>query len=218
MNKNISGKVFYYIGEVIVVIIGIFIAFQLNNFKENIQSVKEETKALKRISADLQTEKFILQDYLTKVKYSRKYLKEIVYDGKRDNLDSILFHLGQTFIHYKMNSEYINLKYSGRLNLISNDTLRYNLVRFYEGYYTIYDELAQRHKSYVSEHLEEYFINEFPSDTTYIIDPKRVKDKLEQEKFRNLIIDQMSFYGALSQTINIEVVDQLNKMVRKEFE
>ena len=56
-NQEITKKISHYIGEIIVVTIGIFIAFQLNNYSENKKTKNSEISSLKRLVSDLETEK-----------------------------------------------------------------------------------------------------------------------------------------------------------------
>ena len=155
--QKLSKSIFYFISEIVIVTIGIFIAIQLNNLNENKKNKIEEKQALSRILSDLHTEKLVLKQTLDRIKSSESYLKSIVYQSNRKNLDSLYYKIGNIFIHYPMNSEYINLKYSGKLSLISNDTIRYNLVNYYEVYYTVYKEISDDHKLFMNTKLRSTF-------------------------------------------------------------
>ena len=64
LNKNKTIKsLLYYIGEVAVVTIGIFVAIQLNNLNEEYKNEKEGAKSLERIHTDLQSEKMMIESY-----------------------------------------------------------------------------------------------------------------------------------------------------------
>ncbi len=215
--RKVVKSIAYYIGEVSIVIIGIFVAIQLNNYNERLKNKEESNRSLKRISSDLKMEKMLLDRYKEHFKKNGNELKDIVYNKKQDNLDSILYYMEVSFVHYKMNSEYINLKYSGKLNLISNDTLRYNLVNFYEGNYTFYDQIAVQHKRFVDGELRGYISKEFPSDTTYIIPANLVKEKLKDMKFIGLIKDQISSYKEIDKVIKTSIIDSLISKIKKEI-
>jgi hypothetical protein len=215
--RSITRTILHYFGEVIVVIIGIFIAFQLNNLKESNKSAEEEQKSLKRMASDLLIEEYVLKNYKKQFKKSAKYLKDIVYYDKRENLDSIVFHLAQIFVRYKMNSEYVSLKYSGRLSQISNDSLRHKIVSYYEGIYTVLDELSKNHKDYNSKYIENYLLTKFPSDTAFIVDPSIVEKRLGDQVFRNILIDQLAIYKNISNNLYIHEVEALRKAIQKEI-
>jgi hypothetical protein len=213
LNKQkISKTVIYYVSEVLIVIVGIFIAIQLNNWNENEKNKEDAINSLKRIKTDLNTEKFVLEDFKKDFNNSRNYLINVAYNNNMSNLDSISQHF-EAFIHYKMNSEYINLKYSGKLNLITNDKLRYNLVNYYEVYYAVYEEISEFHKTFINGRVEDYFLNEFPSDTTSLLNSEIVKLKLKDKMFQNLIKEQISSINFLNDNVKTERIDSLTKWI-----
>ena len=213
LNKQkISKTVIYYVSEVLIVIVGIFIAIQLNNWNENEKNKEDAINSLKRIKTDLNTEKFVLEDFKKDFNNSRNYLINVAYNNNMSNLDSISQHF-EAFIHYKMNSEYINLKYSGKLNLITNDKLRYNLVNYYEVYYAVYEEISEFHKTFINGRVEDYFQNEFPSDTTSLLNSEIVKLKLKDKMFQNLIKEQISSINFLNDKVKTERIDSLTKWI-----
>ena len=215
--KKLTRSLFYYLAEIVIVVAGIFIAILLNNWNEQRKKEEDSQQSLKRIATDLRTEKFVLNQFKKQLSYSRKYLKDIIYYDKKDHLDSLYFHLNHAFRHYKMNAEYINLKYSGKLGLIPNDVLRYNIVNYYEVYYALYQEISEGHKKFVNEDLHQYLQKEFPSDTTYLADAKLVKQKLKDLTLVNLVKDQITTYGYLNQRIQTTLIDTLLKRIKKEM-
>ncbi|BCY28601.1 hypothetical protein [Flavobacterium okayamense] len=215
--KEVTKNFRYYFAEIIVVVIGIFIAIQLNNLNENRKSKKEEQKSLKRIYSDLETEKKLLQASVNEIKKSSSFLKEVVFENKRDNLDSLYIHASQTFFHYKFNSEYINLKYSGKLNLITNERLRFLLVRYYEAGYTFYQETSKLHRKFTEEKINTYFKDEFPRDTTNLLQSKLVFDKLKSQKLTNILIDQLNEYNYLLGGIRVNETEFLLETIKNEI-
>ena len=129
--KEIKNYLLYALGEIILVVLGILIALYISNWNEINKIKNKSNKSLERIKTDLETEAYVLKDFKKRYNYSKKYLKKILYEGDTNNIDSIRFHFGP-FVHYKMNTEYSNLKSSGQLNLISNKKLRNNIVNYME--------------------------------------------------------------------------------------
>lgn len=215
--RKIKKSLLYYIGEIAIVTIGIFIAIQFNNLNENIKHSKEGIVSLKRIHIDLQVEKYMIEAYKRRLLNSTQYLKEVLYNDNFNNLDSILYHTTHYFTHYKMNAEYVNLKSSGKLHLISNDTLRHNLVRYYEGYYAIYKQISERQKKIVDDYVITYIQTEFPSDTTSLVNPEFVKLKLEDKRFKNIIIDQFANYRSTHSHLKTRTIDNLIEMIENEI-
>ncbi len=225
MEKNKTGKpafavgryLKYAIGEIVLVVIGILIALGINNWNEVRNNKVEATKSFKRILSDLETEKLMLESSKKQFKKSRKYLIDVVYNEKREGLDSIASNF-LPFIHINSNSEYINLKSSGKLNLITNDKLRYRLVNFYEVYYNYYKEISELNKKLLYDgRAFQYFNNEFPTDTTNLLNPETVKQKLKDDKFKYIINDQIISYHDLIKNLNTQIIDSLTKMIKDEI-
>jgi hypothetical protein len=215
-SRKIRNYLAYSIGEIILVVIGILIAVYINNWDLNQLKQDNGVKALKIVKRDLQTEKYVLEDFKKRYSYTRKYLIDILYNNKTDNLDSLKFHFGP-YVHYKMNSEYISLKSSGKLNLISNSKLRSKLVNFYEVYYSIYKELEEEHKFFIDKRVNDYFFNQFPSDTSNFVDPKFVETKLNDQTFKKILDQQITSLQYISENFYIEKIDELIKIITEEL-
>jgi hypothetical protein len=138
MEKNKTGRYLKYaIGEIILVVFGILIALQINKWNTG------------RINNDL--EKFYIQGIIHDIE------SDLVKLNRQIFLDSIKVLSGNFLLNHFKNptlkndsiilSNFINLlpatyyqqnnivfediKFSGRLNIISNDTLRNNIQRYY---------------------------------------------------------------------------------------
>jgi len=215
-SRKIRNYLAYSIGEIILVVIGILIAVYINNWDLNQLKQDNGVKALKIVKRDLQTEKYVLESFKKRYSYTRKYLIDILYNNKTDNLDSLKFHFGP-YVHYKMNSEYISLKSSGKLNLISNSKLRSKLVNFYEVYYSIYKELEDEHKFFIDKRVNDYFFNQFPSDTSNFVDSKFVKSKLNDQTFKKILDQQITSLQYITENFYIEKIDELIKIITEEL-
>jgi hypothetical protein len=215
-SQKIRNYLAYSIGEIILVVIGILIAVYINNWDLNQLKQDNGVKALKIVKRDLQTEKYVLEDFKKRYSYTRKYLIDILYNNKTDNLDSLKFHFGP-YVHYKMNSEYISLKSSGKLNLISNSKLRSKLVNFYEVYYSIYKELEDEHKFFIDKRVNDYFFNQFPSDTSNFVDSEFVKSKLNDQTFKKILDQQITSLQYITENFYIEKIDELIKEITEEL-
>jgi hypothetical protein len=215
-SRKIRNYLAYSIGEIILVVIGILIAVYINNWDLNQLKQGNGVKALKIVKRDLQTEKYVLEDFKKRYSYTRKYLIDILYNNKTDNLDSLKFHFGP-YVHYKMNSEYISLKSSGKLNLISNSKLRSKLVNFYEVYYSIYKELEDEHKFFIDKRVNDYFFNQFPSDTSNFVDSEFVKSKLNDQTFKKILDQQITSLQYITENFYIEKIDELIKEITEEL-
>ena len=136
MEKNKTGKYFKYaIGEIVLVVIGILIALQINNWNEKRKLEVEEVKFLKNFKqsliSDIEFNDFRFDKYeLTKESISF-LLNHIEQDLQYQ--DSLKYHFGritQTWTP-KINTEVFEALKANDLNLISNDGLRDKLISYY---------------------------------------------------------------------------------------
>ena len=144
MEKNKSGKYFKYaIGEIILVVIGILIALQINNWNEVRKSKTKGTTILKEIRSDMLKDLEIIEDlkpywgreimYFKKVFPSFKPRKEIAIFADIDTISQISY--SQLFgydMPFRSNiSAFSSMIADGNSDLITNDTLFSKIQRFY---------------------------------------------------------------------------------------
>jgi hypothetical protein len=137
--ENKTGKYFKYaIGEILLVVIGILIALQINNWNEERKSKKLEkvflTQILKSLKSDLGRTRGI---YKFRALEKNNAISQLINELNQENLphDSILYPLfnkiGITLSFNYDKGAYESLKSQG-LNIIQNDSLRQKIVRIYE--------------------------------------------------------------------------------------
>jgi len=134
--ENKTGKYFKYaIGEIILVVIGILIALQINNWNEERKQTKEEIETLKNIKSDFENTIVEFEENngfrkriiaTIRVFYNLIHTKQNNYSNQQ--LDSLM---GNLFINptYNGQSETLNILFnSGKINIISNDSIKNALV------------------------------------------------------------------------------------------
>ena len=128
----------YAIGEVVLVVFGILIAFQIDNWNESKKTESEELRYLERLKTDL------IQDSLyfnQRIEKSRKSIEnnseaiKIAYQSQRNSKDfQDLLNL------YAFNAEYLTIQdnsfvemtSAGKLNILKNEQLKIEIVRYYK--------------------------------------------------------------------------------------
>ena len=137
ISKNkISNYFFYAIGEIVLVVLGILIALQINNWNEHRKVESEELRLLEEIKANLETtfNNFILDTIYNSntVSYYRKinhYIeKDLPYNSE---LDSAFAAVGLFSSPYTINTAYKTLLSKG-IDIIKNKTLKEKISNFYE--------------------------------------------------------------------------------------
>jgi hypothetical protein len=137
METGKTGKYFKYaIGEIILVVIGILIALQINNWNENRKLQKEELKLLQDIKANIKaTLKDFEFDTLTNTQQIQQYQK-IEQSIQKDlpyttDLDSAFGVLTLWNGPYIITTAYKTLQSKG-LDLIKNESLKNEINKMYE--------------------------------------------------------------------------------------
>ena len=129
----------YAVGEIVLVVIGILIALQINNWNQAIQEQKTVTTYLKGIHEDLATQAVSIEEtiplnenvILTINAIIDDYLK---HDGFKAN-DSLLSQINKVLNTpgpIEIKTSFTELLNSGDLGLIKNNKLRKNIVLFYQ--------------------------------------------------------------------------------------
>jgi len=137
MEKNKTGKYFKYaIGEIILVVIGILIALQINNWNEKSKLKNEEIKLLKEIRSALISDKEDSSSNISEHSSAAKSCSILInhISNKLPYNDSLDFHFANAlnttrFVH--TSSPYETLKIKGP-DLIENDSLRLMLGEYYD--------------------------------------------------------------------------------------
>ncbi|AZQ43693.1 DUF6090 family protein [Nonlabens ponticola] len=216
--RKIAKNILYFLSEIVVVVIGIFIAFQLTEWKEKKQNSEKEIVALQRIQNDLKSDVAVFLFQQKDLIKNSDYLKDVLYHDKTDNLDSLRLKATSYYAHLKFNSEYVSLKSSGNLNLIKNDSLRGSIVAYYEANYGLFDEVADGHKNLVNTTIEPYLIQNFVIDSTYLVDPKVVKAKLEHPMFINILTNQIAYTKVLTEGLTERPAKSIIKFIDQKLD
>ena len=137
MGKNKTGKYFKYaIGEIILVVIGILIALQINNWNENRKLLKLEINLLIDVKSNLEANKKMLETGLMFNQKTKDDFEIILnYMDKDLSYDSIV----KTAFHTIRNwhspfftfTAYESLKSKG-LDIINNDEIKKEIAYMYE--------------------------------------------------------------------------------------
>ncbi|MDT0558187.1 DUF6090 family protein [Ichthyenterobacterium sp. W332] len=140
METGKTGKYFKYaIGEIILVMIGILLALQVNNWNNNRIDAKREANYIKNIERDLNNQLKAIQtqiDFEAEVADNCKLALKSYNDTNALKIDSTFaVALGsistrRTFLN--PNPAYIELISSGNIELLKNETFKDKLINYYE--------------------------------------------------------------------------------------
>lgn len=139
LENKISKYLLYAIGEIVLVVIGILIALQINNKNENEKLVQKEIEILQLFQESLTTDLVRFKTVSLFYKNSKKSIERVL-KHLENNLpyeDTLASDFFNTTITYEQSSfidgPFETLKSSG-LELISNTTLRLKIVDVYDNW------------------------------------------------------------------------------------
>ncbi|WP_179345516.1 DUF6090 family protein [Winogradskyella ursingii] len=131
-----SKYLLYAIGEIVLVVIGILIALQINNWNEERKDNAFEKEILSQIRANLIQDRENLNDIKTWHQRAFDASQKLVDDSLRNkNFDSVPYWLGEV-VHFSrfqsLTNSYEALKSAG-LQTVKDKELRKNLGVYYDG-------------------------------------------------------------------------------------
>jgi len=140
--NKFSRYLLYAIGEIILVVIGILIALQINNSNESKKQRERELHYLKNLKTDLQLNIEHLDNYITTRDAAinsantiiAHYEGEPIKDLEEFNVHTVNIYTWQKFT--QINNTFQELMNSGNLALISNDSIK-NILLNLESLYSM---------------------------------------------------------------------------------
>jgi len=127
----------YAIGEILLVVIGILIALQVNNWNEHQKQKKQETIDLQNLSIDLKKQIKSLDYYISFEDVIIQDCKDIVAHYEQNSgikkMDSIFPKINDLSIRMTFtnsNTTLLEMINSGEINIINNETLKKELMEF----------------------------------------------------------------------------------------
>jgi len=150
VSKHLKKNWFKYMLETVVVIVGVLIAFSLNDWNESIKERRFEVQMLKELNGSLQNNVEYLERAIRRNDEARRSCDLIIeyFDSELPYHDSLDHHFSTSLFWFYPsleNTAYESLKSYG-LHLISNDSIREKLGDIYE--WTFIDLFSQRQDEY----------------------------------------------------------------------
>jgi hypothetical protein len=224
--ENKTGKYFKYaIGEIVLVVIGILIALQINNWNENRITSKEEIHVLEALKIGLEADLADLKFNEKSIQSSIASANKVIY-SLENNLpykDSIPDYIGDMMfpvVFVKSTSAFETLKSKG-INLIKNDALRSEIISVYDSGYSFFISEESRIVLDEAERaLRELFSTRFEESYVYDFNEPNYKPRLTPLNYETLKTDQefkyfiKSYKNRLNLLLNFHYQSKLLKVVK----
>ncbi len=160
--NKFSKYVLYALGEILLVIIGILIALNINNWNEESKLKKEEIKSLKHFRVTVMQDLYINSWHIQQFDLAKNSIDVLIKHMESDlpYKDSLKFHFAYTTQNWK---PYINYDAYEKLksiefNLISNEELRNEIVSYYSFADDVFSPLFDRYFD-IMEHAQRNIYN-----------------------------------------------------------
>mgnify|MGYP003630085043 CR=1 FL=1 len=139
IEQNKTSKYFKYaIGEIILVVIGILIALQINTWKDDAKNKEVELSYLEGIRNNLDQDIYDLNELIGKdtLKFGMYTTLLRSFTDKNINKYSggFIYAIGQSYVTHTFNGNSIvfeDMKSSGKINFIQSDVVRFSILEYY---------------------------------------------------------------------------------------
>jgi len=215
VENKFSTYLIYAIGEIILVVIGILIALQINNWNQNKQLKKEELKTLKSLYESIKINIVEFDHILNAQILRNKSLQEVLFievsNQQLIHLDSLITTNVVNHTFDPSTGIYNSMINSGKIGLISNDSLKNRISKLYDSV-NDYQESEDEITEYTKEHLEKYFID------NYNINPEvlaRLRERTEGEEERDKASYTKTFKSQKVKNMYILLLNKMSEVITK---
>jgi len=209
--EKVKKYTLYAVGEIFLVMVGILLALQVNNWNQNRLDRKQEVQLLRQIKADLETNSVEIESMRAKMETTKSAADSLL-KGFRTKLEirGIAFHtslLHRRFFFTMASSGYSQM--SGSLGaLIQNSELRNSIAQLYEVDFRdiqtrqemlsnhIDNNLSpQSNKLFVIKQRMEFKIPDFDEFSMDFYEPKNYEKLVYNTEYANTVIIQKKMYN-----------------------
>ncbi len=187
-----SRYLLYAIGEIILVVVGILIALQINNWNERRMAHKEEVKLYRNIRQQVLDDKEELQemkDFNALNTYWFENANQIIQNNNRIGMDTLAYYaimLSQYSDFSGSGNIFETLVNSGDLKLIRNDEVPRKIKKL-ENTYNYIDKLERIHEDLIMEEVPKELRGVIQYNTLETLKP----DRLYSVELQNIFFSVM---------------------------
>ncbi|MEL7118043.1 MAG: hypothetical protein AAFO07_01335 [Bacteroidota bacterium] len=199
-SNKVPKYLFYALGEILLVVIGILIALYINNLNEERKERQFEKKILLEFKASLESD--LTYHINNRINRGERIVKSAdilaeYFDGKISYHDSLGEHfwiMNWIMIFEPKTTPFETLKAKG-IDIISNERLKQSLLSIYDYSYPSILFFTNDFNQWTTNRIEPYLIENFRIDLTengkrYL--PLNQEKLLNDNQLRNLVIEKKS--------------------------
>lgn len=199
-NRLKSLKWKYILGEITLIVLGILIAVQINNWNEFRKTRRFEKQIMQEIHQTLEKELDVIGSRIKRCETIEKATAEVYQQlgdavPLTDNLQRSFWLCNWVVFYQPQTIAFERLRAKG-IELVSDDELRLDLLHLHDFLYPLVQSFTDRLNSWTETDLKPFsqthFRIETESPTKKIYLPLDYQRLLEEPLFRNLILDKQS--------------------------
>ena len=217
-----SKYVKYAIGEIVLVVIGILIALQINNWNENRKEKRQELKQLKALKLEFE-KNLVTFDSITKHHTENEAATQLLINAKDENysletLDSLFLKANYNYNFDPSRGIYNSLINSGQIELLSNEVLKYKVAEIQD---IVVDYIDDENlvRDYCRMDFVPFTVNEMPYNPLRLYKNRTAEQhELHYAQFKEMIQNRRLIeHLSMVSLYRIGVFDE-GKRVRKEYQ
>lgn len=212
----------YAFGEFILIVAGILVAMEINNWNEWRKDREKEKEALVQIRLNLfediqaydqWTDQFHvpITNYLT-------FIADENYEMV--SLDSFVIMINTYFSYQQIDAAYTGLRSEGSLSIIKNNDLRNNIIFYYESRAEQLQSYSQWQQQFVLKHIEGFILDQIPiGHNNTVLSIPVLTEHLQNSNLLSVINYQISALRLIDLNVkyNRQVANGLIELITKEL-
>jgi len=155
----------YAIGEIVLVVVGILIALQVNNWNNELENRLLEVKILEEIQSNLENDLEEIKDDINTMEYANQSCSRMIIHLNEHSTPSVAFFnyaiWMQIVPHFDPNRSGYSLLESNGVALILNDSLRTSISNHYELSYPYYNKYENERIQFKVNQTNSFLLNNF---------------------------------------------------------
>jgi len=214
-----SKYLLYAVGEILLVMIGILLALQVNNWNEENIHKKDEIKLLNEIRITIQDDLVDFEERFALMQNVESRIQTLLYVLKsNDRPDTIDVLCGAVYgiLRFELNTaSFEELKSSG-FDLISDDSIRRLIIKIYDKHLKTIDHYNSVEDNVVLEALRPYFLKNF-TDIRFLesAQPKDLDLLYEDDYYHNIVDYRLTVLRTLSLDYYPHVISDIHELLKR---
>lgn len=205
----------YAIGEITLVVLGILIALQINNWNQDKQLHRSEINTLKSLRESIKINLNEL-DLILKAQILRnKSLQEVIFVDLSDRdltyLDSLITTNVENHTFDPSTGIYNSIISSGKIEIITNDSLKNRISKLYDRVVD-YQESEDEITEFTKEHLEKNFIEHLNINPEILA---KIRKRTNDEKLKDRALYIETFSSQKLKNMYILLLNKMNEVILK---